>query len=160
MRNIQRDEQEVLVREKLRKGETEEQAKLEVKRDVEFINTLKQEASKKKQEIYELKKQKEELDNQWKKTFENLIKAKEREKTKVVTNNLYPTTLHLNRVLFYLSENKDKTQSDIADNCCMTGEYVKKALIFLNEHKLITKLTIRNERKILVDRYNSNENCN
>jgi len=140
MNNIQKNEQGILINQKIRNGESKEQAKEDVKRDVDYINNLKIEISNRKKQIQKLEKEKKKVNEKFKMEFDKLIRKKDKLKKPIKINSSNPTVLHLNRILFCLEEKKDRRIKDIGDYCCMGNKYVKNALNFLLKHELIKEI--------------------
>lgn len=148
MRNIAKSEQSILVREKLNNGKSEEIAVEEVERDVNFINNLKKEVSQRNQEIRKLEEEKRKADNKWREDFEKLKRSQDRLNKPIKINTKYPTTLHLNRMIHFLEENKDVCVKKICEECCMESNYVKNGLEFFMKFKLV-----KSERKKNIEFY-------
>jgi len=156
MRNINNNEKEVLVRQKVIEGKSFEQADIEVKRDVNFIRNFNNQVREKKKEITKLNLETERANKRFKKAFERLkmgiddkqVRVSVKEEEKIIDKpkppvnspfSAYATTFHLSRVLHYLEDNGPTNLWDIADDCCMGKVLVKDTLRFLLKYKFIVE---------------------
>lgn len=132
MKNIDKQEKEYLIQEKLREGKGITQASEEVERDREHINNLNEMKKRLNREIKELEKKKKSVSKTFKKEFTKLTKPSEPENNKL-KNNVFgsATTKHLNRILYYLEEHPKENTTKIAVENCMGTSYVKDGLKFL-----------------------------
>ena len=139
--NINQQEQNVLVTQKVLEGKSHEQAYEEVKRDRDFLRGFKQEISDKKNEIKIAEKKLENIDKTFKKEFDKLTDIKEKiEKPKESKSSRqhFATTYHLKRMLTYLEETNDfVTNTDLKDACCTSSDYIKSGLVFLERFDMI-----------------------
>jgi len=139
--NINQQEQEVLVTQKVLEGKSHEQAYEEVKRDVEFLRFFKEDLREKKNEIKIAEKQLENIDKTFKKEFQKLIDVKEKIKKPKESNSSrqhFATTYHLKRILSYLEESNDfVTITELFNACCTSSDYIKSGLVFLERFDMI-----------------------
>ena len=137
--NINQQEQEVLVTQKVLEGKSHEQAYEEVKRDVIFLRNFKEDLREKKNEIRNKQKEFEQLDKTFKKEFNKLKDMKEKVKIPSESSRQhFATTYHLKRMLTYLEETNDfVTNTDLKDACCTSSDYIKSGLIFLERFDMI-----------------------
>jgi len=137
--NINQQEQEVLVTQKVMEGKSSEQAYEEVKRDRDFLKGFKQEIKDKKNEIREKQKEFEQLDKKFKKEFSKLTETKTKPlKESKTSRQHFATTYHLKRILSYLEETSDfATNKELCGACCTSSDYIKSGIIFLERFDLI-----------------------
>ena len=136
--NINQQEQEVLVTQKVLEGKSYEQAQEEVNRDVEFLRCFKEDIREKKNEIKEKQKEFEQLDKTFKKEFQKLSEIKEKEKLPSETRQHFATTYHLKRILSYLEETNDfATNKELCLACGTSSDYIKSGIIFLERFDLV-----------------------
>jgi len=134
--NINQQEQEVLVTQKLTEGKSHKQAYEEVKRDRDFLRGFKKEILDKKNEIKIAEKKLENLDKTFKKEFGKLKEGKE--KPSETSRQHFATTYHLKRILTYLEEtNKFVTNKELCQACCTSSNYIKSGLIFLERFGMV-----------------------
>ena len=148
--NINQQEQEVLVTQKVLEGKSYEQAQEEVNRDVEFLRCFKEDIREKKNEIKQKKKEFEQLDKTFKKEFNKLKDMKEKVKIPSESSRQhFATTYHLKRILTYLEETNDfVTNTELKDACCTSSDYIKSGLVFLERFDMIESK--RNDKGIIV----------
>jgi len=137
MRNLNNEEKEVLLSQKLEEGKDISSALEEIKRDKEFINEL-------NQKNREIEKELEKIKKQFKKKFEDLVKQKQKKAddlTKPLRNPSigFASTLHLRRILRFLETAEKPNLREIQKATLIQRRYVKDALNFLEKHKLIIK---------------------
>jgi len=144
MGNIRKPEQEVLFNNKIKEGKDEDKAKVEIKRDMDFIRQKEKENREKKRQIELLKKQtekeSEKLDADFKKAFAELTKVKEKQNQSInLKENLKHTTLnHLKRIILCLEENPDGARKvDIYKFCYSNKQLLKEGLEFMLKHRII-----------------------
>ena len=135
--NINQQEQEVLVTQKVLEGKSHEQAYEEVKRDVEFLRNFKEDLREKKNEIKIAEKKLENIDKTFKKEFQKLSDIKEKIPSETSRQH-FATTYHLKRILTYLEEKNDfVTMSELKEACCTSSDYIKSGLVFLERFDMI-----------------------
>ena len=136
--NINQQEQEVLVTQKVLEGKSHEQAYEEVKRDVEFLRYFKEDLREKKNEIKIAEKKLENIDKTFKKEFTKLKEMKEKPRESNSSRQHFATTYHLKRILSYLEEtNNDVTMSELCEACCTSSDYIKSGLVFLERFDMV-----------------------
>jgi len=135
--NINNQEQEVLITQKVLEGKSHEEAYEEVKRDRDFLRGFKQEISDKKNEIKIAEKKLENIDKTFKKEFQKLSDIKEKIPSETSRQH-FATTYHLKRILTYLEEKNDfVTMSELKEACCTSSDYIKSGLVFLERFDMI-----------------------
>ena len=144
MRNLNNEEKEALLSQKLGEGKDIDSALEEIKRDKEFINELNKKNREIEKELNKIKKEKEKIKKQFKKKFEDLIKQKQK-KADDLTKPLrtpsvgFASTLHLRRILRLLETAEKLNLREIEKATLIQRRYLKDALNFLEKHKLIIK---------------------
>jgi len=135
--NINNQEQEVLITQKVLEGKSHEEAYEEVKRDRDFLRGFKQEINEKKNEIKIAEKKLENIDKTFKKEFQKLSDIKEKIPSETSRQH-FATTYHLKRILTYLEEKNDfVTMSELKEACCTSSDYIKSGLVFLERFDMI-----------------------
>ena len=137
MKNIDSEEKEVLIQEKLRSGMGIDQAVEEVERDREFIGDLNQEKKNLEEEVKDLKKKKEKLNKVFKKEFTKLT---EPEKLIKKSKAKHANTKHLSRIIYYLKESPNQTVTKIAEENCMTTTTTSDGLVFLMKLDIVEQI--------------------
>ena len=142
VRNLQSTEKEVLFKQKVEEGKSEDLADYEIERDMTQIRNLNQEIREKKSEVLKLRKEREKVNNQWREEFEKLTKAQDKANKPIrfKTNNSC-STIYLHRIIQYLKDSKKPLGlGEITEECMIKKDHVKNGLIFLIKYKIVKEV--------------------
>mgnify|MGYP003146631512 CR=1 FL=1 len=144
MKNIDNEEQQILVKQKLKEGMGIKLAVEEVQRDVEYVKDLNEEIKESKRELKRQKKELIKVNKDFKKAFDKLTKQKEqkevREKPTKKSYTINANTKHLSRIIYYLEESPMSIVTRIAKDNCMTTNMTNDGLRFLIKMNIVEEI--------------------